>query len=312
MDCLPDHLVLTLRAELTLCLLRLGRLDEAVEGALPLVGTEYQAWFLHARAWQEWARGREDEAREILRAAHRVVGKDPDGPVDFLLVGGRPLLAQEFSRNAVPGPLAPRLIPETKTLSPEAIRSPQDAARIFALLRPMLPLCATGYQASERTLSRREEDPWQTLVLRSLLDLPTLRGLAERLCLLSVDYPFRVSVAAGAAFYLILQERYSEALKICRTLLLRRPATSVVRALSLVCLYRLGRRGEVVSEGERLLTDPRGDRDGLGLLFLGIFASEEGAFEVALRFFRESAVRGNEFAQGLEQAVGELFLEGGG
>ncbi len=64
--CLEDPLF---RASFVHFLVAERRFEQAVEFALPLVGTTEEAWFLYARAWYTLAHGQIDEALELYRTA---------------------------------------------------------------------------------------------------------------------------------------------------------------------------------------------------------------------------------------------------
>lgn len=305
MNFLPDPMVqnLALRAELTLGLLRLARYEDAVNGALPLIGTKYQAWFIHARAWQEWDQGQPETARGLLKEALDLLGQSGTRPLDFVLIDGRPLMSVEFSCFSAPCSLRDKALPEKATFPEKLIDSPAQVEKFFVFLYPQLPLCVTGLWSEPALWSENDLDFWGDLVTHSLSDRQFQRDMADQLWKLWVRYTFRVAVAASTAFYFILLGRYRAALKVCRTFLLQRPYISMIRALEIVCLYRLGRRQEALSQGEYLLAQGRRDYEGLGLLVLGQLALEEGEFEVASRFLQESATRGNVCAAELERTI---------
>ncbi len=305
MNFLPDHMSqnFALRAELSLGLLRLARYEDAVNGALPLVGTKYQAWFMHARAWQEWDLGQPETARRLLKEALDLLGRSGTHPLDFVLIDGRPLMSVDFSCFSAPCPLRDKALPESATLPVKLLDSPVQVEKFFVFLYPQLPLCATGLWSEPVPSSETDIDFWGDLVTHSLSDRKFQLDMVDQLWKLWARHPFRVAVAASTAFYLILLSRYRAALKVCRTFLLQRPYISMIRALEIVCLYRLDRRHEALSQGEYLLAQGRRDNEGLGMLVLGQLALEEGEFEVASRLLQESAARGNLSAAMLERMI---------
>lgn len=307
MSFVPEHLSrnLALRAELTVELLRLCEYDSAVAGALPLVGTPYQAWFLHARAWQQWHRGEYAGARALLREALNLLGRG-GGLVDFLLVDDKPLILAEFSASGPPSPLRARQPVGRQSSSIAMVDSPRQAERLFVYVYPLLPICVSGVWLEPPHSDEMETDPWNVLLLASLGDERLRLAMARQLWSLWKQYPYRVAVTTSAAFFLMLCQEYTRAMKLCDTFLSRRPYISIIRALKMVCLYRLGRRQDALFQGEYLLAHGRRDGDGVGSLLLGMLALEEGAFEVASRFLQESAGRGNFDAAFLDSRIPHL------
>ena len=304
MSFVPEHLSrnLALRAELTVELLRLREYDSAVAGALPLVGTPYQAWFLHARAWQKWHRGESAGARALLRKALDLLGRG-GGLVDFLLVDDKPLIPAEFSAFGPPTPLRARQTVGSPTPSIAMVDSPRQAERLFVYVYPLLPICVSGVWIESPHSDETDTDPWNDLLLASLGDERLRLAMARQLWNLWKQHPYRVAVAANAAFFLMLCHEHARAMKVCDTFLLRRPYISIIRALKIVCLYRLGQRQDALSQGEYLMAHGRRDGEGVGSLLLGMLALEEGAFEVASRFLQESAWRGNFDAAFLDSRI---------
>ena len=292
------------RAELVLGLLRLARFDDAVEASLPLIGGEFAAWFLYARAWQAW-RQEEPHRHELLRAALQMRGSSDSAVVDFLTVEGKPLLSKEFSPRAAPIPSSRPTLCELRT--PQMLTTPGQAEQLHIYVHPLLFVCVTGSQEAVWDTGDPEIDPWGRLVLQSMDQQRLREALALRLLRLALRYPHRVAVATSAAFYLILTQRYEEALGVCQRCLRGRPYLSVLRALEILCLYRSGRRYRAQQRGAELLANLRRDTEGLGSLVLGALAAEEGAFEVAARFFEEAAARGSHNGALLSQSTGRYL-----
>ncbi len=288
-----------LRAELVVALLRMGQFEDALNGALPLVGTRFQPWFLYAKAWHEWSCGRSTEAVCLLRKALSFLGELGNRPLEFLLHEGVPVMFAEFSGAGLS--VRYRTTPRRR-LTVKDIKSPVEAERIFQLLYFLLPIAITGYPYGANA-QPDEEDSWGQLFFCCLEESHCRIEMAQHLLELWKQFPFWVGVSASAVVFLLLVDREKEALQICQRFIAHRPYVSLMRTLHIACLYRSGHRTEAISEGEWLLAGDRRDSSGYGLAFLGLLAAKEGSFEVASRFVREAALRGNEYAFELEAVL---------
>ncbi len=284
-----------LRAELVLALLRMGRFEDAVDGALPLVGTTFEVWFLYTRAWQTWDSGDLETARGLLKDALKLRGQTKQEPAEFLVVDGRPVILSVFSR-VVSVPDTPACSPEETargrrvlpSLMIEEIDSPSRADQLFAYLYPRLTICVTGYPYGTED---PPDYPGDLLFWRALNDPECRYEMAFHLSNLWLEFPYRVGLTVSSVVFLLLVEEVELARTLCRAFIAQRPYVSLVRALHLVSLYRAGLRFEALREGEWLLAKERRDSLGFGHFFMALLAAKEGRGEVAARFAREAVTR---------------------
>lgn len=293
---------LEFRAELVLSLIRMSRFEDAVEGAIPLAGTPFQPCFLYARAWYEWSLGESKRALSLLKTSLELLERSDQGPLEFLIVDGTPVLTLGFSRFSVG-----HRRKTSYTLTARDVNSLKGVVRLLAFLHPRFGDCAISGEPRNGVCLPDEADPWLSLFGRCLSNPQCRLEMVEQLLVLWTQYPHSTGVTACTVFFLLLVDRSNQAVKICQSFIARRPYVSLIRALNIVCLYRTGQRTAALSQGEQLLARRRRDCEGWGPLFLGLLALEEGSIEVAYRFLRESALRGNRYATDLEETFRMTF-----
>lgn len=278
------------RAQLVTYLIHQGRFQQAEEGALALVGTPYQAWFMHARAWHQWSLGYRSEAARLLDLSMDIQGSTA---LSFQLVDGKPRLPDQFTNVPLPFTPSPLSAVERQLLlwvdDPTVTRRLTKAGveKLFSRLRPVLASCVVPRERLSPTSSPGHWSgaAWCEFMDDCINDANRLREVVDQLRELYQAHPPTLAISASYAYYLMLDNRCGQALEVLEQDLAGPPKDRVLASLRVVALYRTSRRYQALEAAGKLILD---GREGPIMLILGMLALEEGQRHVARRYLYEA------------------------
>lgn len=319
------------RIRQVISLLRAARFEQAVSYSMPLVATEHSAWFLYARAWQEFSERRYREADNLLLEAYKLrAGAEFSGDPSELAFSldnlGRPKLPPLFGSPRKPSSVAPEgagqereashfcltlMAGEVPGLVREFRRVPKSYQKGFRSVVVAVELLLHHELSTVGTALKALISEGRIPVNRSFIRLfsrplrrTQLEALAEALWRLSHEWSGELPVWELASYlhYLLgdeltARELAERGLKIDSASLI----CGNVRALA---LNRVG-RSFLADEQWRATLSLRPERSATYLV-LGYQALMAGALEPALRYFHEAYLIGDnteEAAQLMDAAL---------
>lgn len=309
------------RVALVLALLKEGLYEQAAEQAVPLVGTEHDAWFLYARAWHYLSLGRPGEADRTLSDAYARAGQSACANFSFT-ERGRPKLTPPFHSPYQYGdPTAPSLPDDAEFLNystaifrldccallSDISRNIREYKQVFKgvalciekIIHHDSETVAAALGACE--IDHYQEGRGNSFLLLAVLTDAHLKLVAEALWRVCLDWNYPETLCEVVSYLHFILEEDEIALELADRGLRKNRANLIcgnVRALVL-------NRGGVVYHADKqwretLRLNPQ--RSATNLV-LGHQALVVGALDVALRYFHEAVATGD------NPVEAERFLE---
>ena len=294
-----------LRAQLALRLIESGEYEQALQAALPLVGTAFQCCFLFARAWQLRETGDVETARQVLAESLAQLQPKLDletGPFLFFKADGTIAHLEEFYRLTLPERVFSEARLDDSELSRIAasVLSTEDSLKrpftamtlkkIYRQLRPLVPVCVSPYEVA-RAAFQPEALPgnlyWEFLCQR-FESRQTIESTAQELLVLHSIHGPSFSLSGLVGFFLAIAERYEECLAISDALLDEHPKNCVAGNLRALALHRTGRPW--LAQEQWRVTLKACPYESLNYVFLGLIALENGTQDVSIRFLHEAVI----------------------
>lgn len=304
------------RACMVVTLLQGGLYEQALQHSLPLVGTPYSPWFLHARAWHYVSLGQTrdglrllSEAFETLNPERRVGLAQPTG--FSFNENGKPRLTPPFNSPLSYSCDATATWPNSDTLGyPEAIveedwlgllRDINSNIREYKKVFRGLSLCTErvlhhDVETVRAAVASAEFDDEPNLqhnyfLLLTLLSENQLQLVAETLWRLTADWGHPIYLCEVVSFFYYLLDEDEVALELSNRGLQKDPSSVVcgnVRAL----VFNRTNRPYLADEQWRNTLRHNPQRSATYLV-LGHQALCTGGFEPAMRYFQEATVIGD-------------------
>ena len=277
------------RSALATELLALGRIDDAVEAGLPLVGTEWEWCLLYVRSWQTLICHSLAEAREVLSGALRLhSGKMVEpGELKFCFDEvGRPVLHSGHLPFSSLVTFVPEVkAPQTRALAVGRPLEFEDLNTLAVLLEPLVPFSVGTRDMIAACIKPSSDGPCHGFdyVLYHFQTGPRLESLREEVIeLYSREIPTRES-ALCAAFLSLLCQDYKEALEICNGQIFRSEELSNLAAVALLFSGRkwLGQE-KLLDNTRKFICSP------LAWEILALVAWSDNQQEIALRYALEA------------------------
>lgn len=326
MSYLHGKLVVTdqLRAQLTLRLIESGDYEQALQAALPLVGTDFQCCFLFARAWQLRAAGELEMAQQVL--AESLAQLQPELALEsktchFFESDGAVAYLEDFSLPTLPDSnlLEARLsyselsrIAELVLSTEETLERPFSQLtikKIYRQLRPLIPVCVSPYEVAKAAFLREAwpGNPYWNFLCERFETRGAIESTADELLLLHGIHGPSFSLSGLAGFFLAIADRYEECLAVSDALLERHPKSLVAGNLRALALHRT-RRPWLAQEQWRVTLKTR-PYESLSNVVLGLLALENGATDSSFRFLHEAVLCEDDEGFGLATGCLEMLYD---